>query len=402
MEKKDKGVLVHLKPVVAAEETASKGVKELHKKKTKSEKVKIGIGIALILLLIGYAQVNVGVRTEMDINKIHNNEGANNNRFESFGSNYLRYGKDGMALVDKNMNEIWNIAYQIGNPILAKQGESLAIADRNGNQIIVANSDGSKGEIYTSLPIEKISISNQGVVLAQVKDEVSSQIVCYDSVGNLLLEHQVSVNNQGYPLDIALSYDGSKMMVTYVNYNEGIIESSYTCYSLNNPEATIEEKIVAERKVEGAILPTAFFADKSAAVVIGSDKIFFVDTNKPGAEPKEVLVEDEIASVVHEGDYLVIATKSNDGLNESRLLIYNKTGSFLGEANYEGSFTNIKIIGKTVLLYEGEKCKIFSVNGREIFDGEFSGEIVDIFPVSIFNKYLLIGKDDIVNVRLKR
>lgn len=405
MEKKNKGVLVHLKPVVAAERSPGQGITELHvkkDKKDKKDKIKIAIVIVVVLLLVGYAQVKLGIRTHMDVINIHNDEGANNNQYESFQGNYLRYGKDGMALVDAKMNEIWNVAYQISNPMVVKQGNALAVADRNGNQIIVVDADGIKGEIYTNLPIEKISVSNQGLVLAQVKDDTSSQILCYDNIGNIILEHQVSVNTMGYPLDAAISFDGTRMMVTYLNYSEGVIESSYKCYSLDNPDATGDDRVIASGEMKGTILPTTFFAGKTSAIVVGDDRIFFVDTDKRDAEHKEVLIENEISSIAFEGDYLAVATKSNDGLNESRLLIYNKDAKLTGDVSYEGSYTNIKIVDKTILLYEGERCKIFSIKGTEIFDGEYSGEIISIFPVSIFNKYLLIGKEDIVDVRLKR
>ncbi len=404
MEKKNKDNIVHLKPVVVAQERGDGQLKEFTiptPKKTRREKsLLIGVVITMIALAV-YAQVKIGLRTEMKIVKIHNEEGANNNRYQAHGSYYLRYGKDGMALVDNKMQEIWNVAYQISNPINATQGDSLAIADRNGNHIIVANESGVKGEIYTNLPIEKISVSNQGIVLAQVKDTTSSQVICYDSVGNILMEHQVSVNVLGYPLDSAISYDGKNIMITYLQHSDGMLSGNYVCYSLEDPSAASVDRIIAQGSVQDTVLPTTCFLDKTIAVIVGDDRLLFIDTSLKVPEI-EILLNGELDALSYNDEYIALVAKSNDGLNESRLLVYNSKGTLLCDVTFEGSYTNIKIVDKTVMLTEGEKCKIFSVSGAEIFNGEFNAEIVDMFPVSIFNKYLIVGKDDIVDVRLMR
>lgn len=45
----------------------------------------------------------------------------------------------------------------------------FAIADVGGNTIMIFQKSGLKGEIETTLPIEKISVSNQGIVSAILK-----------------------------------------------------------------------------------------------------------------------------------------------------------------------------------------------------------------------------------------
>lgn len=404
MENKNKDNVVHIKPVVVAEHNGDGQLKEFKTQKppktTKQKAVIWGVIIVMIALM-GYAQIKIGIRTEMKIVKIHDSEGSNNNRFQVFGDNYLRYGKDGMALVDKDLHELWNVAYQISNPIIAMHGESLVVGDRNGNQIIVADKHGVKGEIYTNLPIEKISVSNQGIVLAQVKDGTSSQVICYDSVGTVLMEHQVSINVLGYPLDAAISYDGKKITVSYLQYTGGTLVGNYVSYSLGDMDAVGADRIITQGSVKGTVFPTTCFLDKNTSVVIGDDRLLFTDISSKGVA-KEILLDSEIDSLVYNEEYIALCAKSNDGSNETRLLIYNANATRLCDVIFEGAYTNIKIVDKMVILYEGEQCKIFTVSGAEVFAGEYSAEIVDMFPVSNFNKYLIIGKDDIVDVRLMR
>ncbi len=57
----------------------------------------------------------------------------------------------------------------------------------------VFTEDGLKGEIETTLPIEKISVSNQGIVSAILKNENTPRIISYDATGNILVEQQITL-----------------------------------------------------------------------------------------------------------------------------------------------------------------------------------------------------------------
>ena len=75
---------------------------------------------------------------------------------------------------------------------------------------MIFQKSGLKGEIETTLPIEKISVSNQGIVSAILKNESTPQIISYDAVGNILVEHQVNLNSTGYPISLDMSADGGE------------------------------------------------------------------------------------------------------------------------------------------------------------------------------------------------
>ena len=68
-----------------------------------------------------------------------------------------------------------------------------------GNTILVFTEEGLKGEIETTLPIEKIAVSDQGIVTAVLRNESSPEIISYDAVGNILVEQQASHGLNGIP-----------------------------------------------------------------------------------------------------------------------------------------------------------------------------------------------------------
>jgi len=55
--------------------------------------------------------------------------------------------------------------------------------------------------------------------------------MCYDTAGNVLVEHKTSLSGTGYPLDVSLSEDGEVMQVVYLYTQEGKITSKVAYYN---------------------------------------------------------------------------------------------------------------------------------------------------------------------------
>lgn len=53
--------------------------------------------------------------------------------------------------------------------------KSAAVADKEGNDILVFQEDGLKGEVHTTMPIEKVSVSEQGIVECNIKKRYSNE-----------------------------------------------------------------------------------------------------------------------------------------------------------------------------------------------------------------------------------
>ncbi len=83
------------------------------------------------------------------------------------------------------------------NPIIEVKEKAFAVGDIGGNSILVFSEEGLKGEIETSLPIENMAISDQGIVTVLLKNETAPKIISYDAMGNVLVEQQVTVGNNG-------------------------------------------------------------------------------------------------------------------------------------------------------------------------------------------------------------
>ena len=78
------------------------------------------------------------------------------------GDGIIRYSRDGVVFLDRKNEEQWIQPVQLQNPIIEVRDDAFAVADSGGNSIYVFTEDGLKGEIETTLPIEKIFCIQSG------------------------------------------------------------------------------------------------------------------------------------------------------------------------------------------------------------------------------------------------
>ena len=64
--------------------------------------------------------------------------------YEAFGSNVLKYTKDGASYIDSRGKIVWSISYQMKSPVCYVNGSYAAIADRQGNSLYICNQEGQR------------------------------------------------------------------------------------------------------------------------------------------------------------------------------------------------------------------------------------------------------------------
>ena len=102
---------------------------------------------------------------------------SDTSNYVQFAKGIIRYNRNGVVYLNKKNEEVWIQPTQIKTPMIEIKENAFAVADRGGNSIMVFTKEGLKGEIETTLPIEKIAISDQGIVSAILKNENSPQIM---------------------------------------------------------------------------------------------------------------------------------------------------------------------------------------------------------------------------------
>ena len=224
-------------------------------------------------------------------------------------------------------------------------------------------------------------------------------MICYDTAGNILVEHQASFTGTGYPVDVALSEDGQMMMVVYLSVEGGRYTSSVSYYDFGEPEGTGVNHQAAGKSYENTVLASGFFLNDSVSAVVGDNCItIFKGKGKP-EETAAISLDKEIKSVFHNEKYIGLVLK-NKGKRGYELCLYNASGKKVMSEDFSGDYGNIKLSGNQVIMYSGRKCSIFLSGGVKKFEGEMDNDILEIRPISGVNKYIVMNANGMEDIRL--
>ena len=363
-----------------------------HRKKAR--KYAVNIFLIAMILFGTYLLITNHSYDSVYRSTAYTKETSDNNQYAAFRNGIVRYSRDGVTFLNYKNEELWIQPGQFKNTVFVTKGQTFAVGDVGGNSIQVFHQNGLKGEIETTLPIERLAISEQGIVCAILKNETSPMIVAYDAAGNILVEMQIAMGTLGYPTALDLSPDGTVLAVSYVDTASVSLKSNVVFYNFSDAGKEKADHQVGMEEYENSILPEIFFMDASTSVVVG-DHSFAVYAGKDApAKKREVEIGQEIRSVFHTEQYIgfVLLNTEKTGY-EVRL--YNKAGKQIMNRAIPGEYSNVQMIGDEIFLYEGSQCCMITKTGLFRFKGDMKTEVLGMIPLVGVNRYLMISANEL-------
>lgn len=368
------------------------------KKKKRHKRIAIGI-VAVVVLAAVFLVIQLQTYSTARITTTYACDNSGNNSYLQFSNGVLKYSRDGIAFLDRKGEEQWNQPYQIKTPIVETYyDQSIVVADKGGNDMLVLDKDGLKGELHANLPIKKVSVSAQGIVCAVLGDDVSPKIVCYDAAGNILVELTTSLIGTGYPMDVSLSEDGKKLLVSYLCVENNKILTKIVYYDFDGKKDSVQDYELTSDRYEDVAAAEVFFMNEKDSAVVCDDRVLFYCGETTPKLSQTILLNKKIKSVFHDRNYVGLILK-NEGKSGYELCLFNTSGKKLLSEEFEGDYSNVKIDRGQVMMYDGKKCRVFAKNGLEKFDGEMSEPIYEMFPALGVNKYVVMSPNGMNIVR---
>lgn len=326
-------------------------------------------------------------------------ESTDAHTYAAFKNGIIRYNKDGVAFLNRKNDEQWIHSAQFGTPILDVGENAFAIADVGGNAIQVFTENGLKGEIETKLPIEKITVSSQGIIGVILKNEMNPVIVTYDSTGNVLTENQINAVSMGYPTAVELSPDGTVLAAAYLDVSSVNTKTKIICYNFGKTGKKNKNYEVSIEEYEDVYIPELYFMSDSTLVAVTDSSFILYDGKETPVKKKEVVINQRIKSVFHTDKYIgfILLNESKSGY-EARL--YNKNGEQIMNRSFTGEYANVQMQDDEIIMYTGSHCCILTKNGIIKFDGDLKTDILLVLETNGLNKYLVMSSNELRTVHL--
>ena len=314
------------------------------------------------------------------------------NEFYPYKTGVLKYSSDGMAYIDGG-KEIWNQGFEIKNPVMDICGDYVAIAEEDSNDINIYNASGEAYKVSASYPVKNLEVSRQGVVAAVLADETANYIEVIAKDGTQIAIGRTVLQGDGYPVDISISEDATKVAASYLAVTSGEIQSKIVFYNYSEVGKNETDRIVGGfNDFEDSLIPDIEFINENTVAAIGDNIIAIYSIDETPSEVARIKVKNEIQSVVYDDKYIALVVK-NDESGKNMLQVYDLTGKKVLSQEEEFAYSGIKMSDGNIIMYNDTECKVVSVAGVTKFKYNFTMGITSIVPVSGEEFIFISGKN---------
>ena len=367
----------------------------------------VGIVAVVLVLIGGLVHQSLAYRSFTVISSIEKTDNVALN-YQVMGDGLLRYSKDGVSYSEKLDDTIWNQSFEMASARTATCGDYLAIGDIGSNQIRIFNQDGQVGSVTTSYPIVDVAVASQGVVAAIMSEGTSNYIYLYSSSGEELVAIKTGTAQMGYPLDFALSEDGEKLAVSYMNISGGLIATNLVFYSFGTAGANEVDHIMGSFALE-EIVPKVEFLDNNTIAVYAEEGFSLYSMNYYPELVRQVDFGQEIKSLFVSDKYLGFVFRNtaegDDGQEPEggkyRMEVYTTAGRLYMERDFDFEYETVTNTNQEIIMYNNSECVIYTFSGKEKFRYTFNEPIIKLLPKNTMDEYILITSSAIQEIRLK-
>lgn len=300
----------------------------------------------------------------------------------------VRCGREGAQAIAKDGTLLWNVTYgTMKNPKFAFCGSVMAVADIGAKQYLISDGTGSTKTFSTPHPIQMICVAEQGVTAVLMNGEEKDYIYLYGKGGELYAEIETVVAQDGFPLAIALSKDGKKLITSYMKVERDEPVSSVTFYNFDEVGQNRNRNLVGQVQYPECVVPRIEFWDNDTVLVMGENimELFDVEEVPKPLHKKEIAAE--IKSIAF-GEYFCTITKNKDG--QEVLEAYNKSGEVCMKKVISLPYVGLHTAGDEVVLYSYSGCEVYDIKkGSIMYQGAFENGIRQMFVIG-GNRYYLV------------
>ncbi|MDO5381948.1 MAG: DUF5711 family protein [Eubacteriales bacterium] len=357
--------------------------------------------IVVILFVIRQALDNYSYTSYVITNSV-NREDIESSQYVTFGEGYIRYSNDGASYYTEKGKAIWNQTFSMQKPQVKICHDCVAIGDINGNTIYTFDKKGLIGKVDTSLAISQIEVGKQGAVVAVLEDNEANYINMYDKDGSKIYSVKTTLSGDGYPLDISMSEDSTRLMASYIYVSGEEIKTNVVFYNFSNVGKNETERVVGGFNHYGdTLVGDVQFITNNMAVAVGEDIVSIYRIKEYPSLEKEMKIDSKIERVFYGDSYIGLVLDNSASGELYKLVVYNLSGNKVCETTFSTQYDVIQFDEKTIIMNNSSSFAIYNIKGKCIADMDFDMPSTTLLPLGERGKYILVGSKYIQNIKLK-
>ncbi len=342
---------------------------------------------AIVIIILLVLQYKNQIYTDVVVTNQAEKVNVENTAYTSCNGNIIRYSKDGISCDDAKGKALWNLTYEMQNPIVHTNADIVAVCDYNGHIIYIIDGKGKVSQVDTNLPIRDFCVSKESLVAAILEDSSTSWVNLYDSIGNMLVNAKATMTMTGYPLAVTLS--GEVMGVSYFYVDSDAMKTSVTYYNFGGVGENNADHIVSSYDYADAVVPVLNFMNENTAFAVADNRLMFFAGSKKPTSSADIFLKDEIQGVYYGQNYVGLIFYDTTGQCKYRIDLYDTQGKLITSYQFDMDYKDILIENDQVVIYNESRCILLGINGKEKFSGEFDQNVVYMVATDSPRKFIV-------------
>lgn len=369
-------------------------------------KILIAVAVVLVLAVAAFFVVlkildNQTYET-YTVSSSVNRDDTESAQYTSYAGGYVRYSNDGIAYFNSKGTAIWNQTYSMQKPQVKICEDKVAVGDLNGNMIYVFNETGLMGKVDAPLSISQIEVAKQGVVAAVLEDNNANYINLYDTDGTKLYTVKTTLSGDGYPVDISISDDATKLIASYIYVSGESMNTNVVFYNFSDVGQNETERVVGGFNHYGnTIVGDVKFLTDTRAVAVGENVITIYKIKEyPGIE-HEIEIDGEIERVFFSDKYIGLLMDNADSGETYKMVVYNLAGAKQFEKTFNTQYNQIQFDGNSVILNNANTFTVMNMGGKVITTQNVDMPLTTVLATGSRGRYMIVNSKYVQNIRLK-
>ncbi len=320
--------------------------------------------------------------------------------YQKLGSHIIKYSHDGVFCVDSSNNMAWSVAYTMQTPIADVNGKTMAIAEQQGKQVYVLNESGLIGNFTTTLPIVGMSVSSRGETALILDDADAAWINLYQADGTQIAAVNSSMEGSGYPLDVALSSNAKRMMVSFLGTNGSSVCGKIHFYDFSSAGDADEDHLAGTFSYDDRIFPEIYYTDRQVPVAVGSNAyVVFTESSRP-KKKQTIEITREIVSTFHDNSSIGFVYHSDSTEMKYHMEVLSLGGRKMMEADFGFEYEDVRMEDGEILLYDSSSLHVYRTSGKAKLKTTYQKNVNYFTTMRGLRRYLVITDDTIDKIRI--
>lgn len=293
--------------------------------------------------------------------------------------------KNGLIKKSIDGETVWTKAYYMDAPLMEYSGQYIAVADITGKSVYVFDTKGFIREIKESYPIINIDINKEGFLTTIQEKEKQNIMKYYNKDGIRVVESATRFYEDGYPIDVATSYDVTKMVTGYLNVSNNRLQTRLSFFGFEDQYDQKDQNLLGGKTYENTLLSEIQWIDETRVIAVMDNNISIFNCDFEPNLIKEIQVDSELKFVVATNEEIIVyygkAMEQSNLDQSNKLIVYSHDGEELIRHSFEekvqlitANKDNYYVVTDTqIIKYEG--------TGREWFASTYL-TIKDFYEIS--------------------